>query len=138
MYCLDQPEMTGDRYTQATKSTGNDESTLALKPRGRFIQSPKQRVPVAPQNGPRSNKNFLFFKCISLTGDELRQKCETERNEIDRLHQEIAELQQIRDDLYEEDDSSASSDDDSQDEEELQSILNQLIKENQELVVSSD
>lgn len=67
----------------------------------------------------------------------MRQKCETERNEIERLHQEIAELQQIRDDLYEEDDSSSSSDDDSQDEEELQQILSQLIRENQELVVSA-
>ena len=70
-----------------------------------------------------------------IVGDELRQKCETERNEIERLHQEIAELQQIRDDLYEEEDSSASSDE-SQDEEELQTILNKLIKDNQDLVVS--
>ena len=25
---------------------------------GTVIQSPKQRVPIAPQNGPQSNKNF--------------------------------------------------------------------------------
>ena len=74
---------------------------------------------------------------LSPTGDELRQKCETERNEIERLHQEIAELQQIRDDLYDDDDDdSSASSDESQDEEELQGVLNQLIKDNQELVVS--
>ena len=40
------------------KSTGHDESTLTLKLMGGVITSPKQRVPVAPQNGPRSNKNL--------------------------------------------------------------------------------
>ena len=29
---------------------------------GRVIQSPKQRVPVAPQNGPWSKKNFKKIK----------------------------------------------------------------------------
>ena len=36
---------------QATESTGDDASTLALKPMGGVNRSPKQRVPVAPQNG---------------------------------------------------------------------------------------
>ena len=49
----------GDRWVQATtESTCHDESTLAMKLMGRVIQSPEQKVPVAPQNGPRSNKNF--------------------------------------------------------------------------------
>ena len=41
------------------KSAGDDESTLALKPMGRVIPSPKQREPVVPQNGLWSNKNFF-------------------------------------------------------------------------------
>ena len=36
------------------QSAGKDGSTLALKPMGRVNQSPKQRVPVAPQNGDLS------------------------------------------------------------------------------------
>ena len=36
--------------TQVTLNTGNGASTLALKPRGTVNRSPKQRVPVAPQN----------------------------------------------------------------------------------------
>ena len=38
---------------------GDDESTVILKPMGRVIRSPKQRVAVAPQHGPRSNENCL-------------------------------------------------------------------------------
>lgn len=68
-------------------------------------------------------------------GDELRQKIETERSEIERLHQEIAELQEIRDDLYEEDDSEDDSSSSSEDEDELQENLQKLIRENQELQV---
>ena len=34
-----------------TSSTGNGASTLALKAMDRINQSPKQRVPLAPQNG---------------------------------------------------------------------------------------
>ncbi len=78
----------------------------------------------------------IFCFIYVYLGDELRQKCETERNEIERLHQEIAELQAIRDDLYEEDDSSASSSEEEEDEEQLQQILNNLIRENEQLVVS--
>ena len=33
------------------QSTGDNGSTLALKPMGRVNRSPKQRVTVAPQNG---------------------------------------------------------------------------------------
>ena len=44
------------------KSAGDDESTLALKAIGsRIIRSPKQRVLVAPQNGPLFNKNFFLI-----------------------------------------------------------------------------
>ena len=39
-----------------TKSSFNNECTLVLKPIGRVHQSLKQRIPVAQQNGPRSNK----------------------------------------------------------------------------------
>ena len=38
------------------KGAGDDRSTLTLKLMGRVIRSPKQRVPVAPQNGPRPTK----------------------------------------------------------------------------------
>ena len=41
-------------YTQATSSTGNCASTLALKPTGRVNQSLKQRAPVVPQNSDLS------------------------------------------------------------------------------------
>ena len=36
------------------QSMGDDGSTLALKPMGRVNRSPKQRAPVAPQNGDLS------------------------------------------------------------------------------------
>ena len=59
-----QPEMTlGNTARKQQKSAGNDRSTLTLKFMGRVIQSLKQRVPVGPQNGPRSNKN-LRKKCF--------------------------------------------------------------------------
>ena len=35
---------------------------------GRVIQSPKQRVPVARQNGPRSNKN-IEKKVLCIVGN---------------------------------------------------------------------
>ena len=41
-------------YTQARESTGDGVSTLGLKPMGGVNQSPKQREPVAPQNGDLS------------------------------------------------------------------------------------
>ena len=44
-----------------------------------------------------------------LTGDELRQKIETERNEIERLQQDISELHMMRhDDAFETSSSSSS------------------------------
>ena len=43
-----------DYYTQVTSSAGDGVSTLDLKPMNRVNQSPKQRVPVAPQNGDLS------------------------------------------------------------------------------------
>lgn len=76
--------------------------------------------------------------CWLLAGDELRQKIETERSEIERLEQEIAELQAIRDDLYEEEEeSSSSSSEESEDEEELNDVLQQLISDNMQLQVCS-
>ena len=70
-------------------------------------------------------------------GDELRQKIETERSEIERLHQEMAELREVRDDLYSQDseDSEEESSSSSEDEEELQETLASLIRENQQLEV---
>lgn len=65
---------------------------------------------------------------------ELRKKIETERCEAERLQQEIDELQYLRQDSDEEIMSSSSdSSYESEDEEELQEILSQLIKENEEL-----
>ncbi|XP_060073425.1 ralA-binding protein 1-like [Ylistrum balloti] len=65
---------------------------------------------------------------------ELRKKIETERGEIERLDQEITELQYLRHDSDLEDMSSSSdSSYESEDEEDLQEILNQLITENEEL-----
>ena len=46
-------------FLKRKQSAGDDGSTQALKPIGRFNRSPKQRVPVAPQNGDLSpQKNF--------------------------------------------------------------------------------
>ena len=42
----------------------DDRSTLALKPMGRVNQSPKQRVPVTPQNGDLSPQKK--FKKVNL------------------------------------------------------------------------
>lgn len=70
------------------------------------------------------------------TGDELKQKIETEQSEIERLKQEIVELQYLRQDSDLEDYSSTSeSSDESEDEEELTELLNSLIAENEELEV---
>ena len=56
---LMQPEMTlGNIARKQQKSACDNRSTLTLKLMGRVIRSPKQRAPVAQQNGPRSNKNF--------------------------------------------------------------------------------
>ena len=65
------PEMTrGNIACKQQKSIGDDQSTLTLKHMGKVIQSPKQMIPVAPQNGPRSNKTlkkFLNTKLIYRT-----------------------------------------------------------------------
>ena len=54
-----QPEMTRAIIEcKWQKNVGDDQSTLTLKLLGRVILSPKQMVLVAPQNGPRFNKNF--------------------------------------------------------------------------------
>lgn len=64
--------------------------------------------------------------------DELHQKIETEQSEIERLHQEIVELQYLRQDSDLDDMSSSSeSSYESEDEDELQDILNQLIRDNE-------
>ena len=46
--CLCEIQVTS--YAQVTESTSDGVSTLALKPLGGVNRSPKQRVPVAPQN----------------------------------------------------------------------------------------
>lgn len=70
-------------------------------------------------------------------GDELKQKISTEKNEIERLQQDIVELQMIREDLYDSDDApnSSSSSDESEDDDELREVLRQLVLENEELEV---
>lgn len=82
---------------------------------------------------------IIFIKSICtlyFPGDELRQKIETERIEIERLHQDIAELKEIREDLYDDDSSMSDSSEESEEEEELQELLQQLIRENRQLEVS--
>ncbi|XP_052096521.1 ralA-binding protein 1-like isoform X1 [Mytilus californianus] len=70
---------------------------------------------------------------IAIEG-ELRTKIETEKNEIDRLQQEITELQYLRQDSdLEEYSSTSDSSSDSEDEEDLQEILNDLLEDNESL-----
>lgn len=71
---------------------------------------------------------------IAIEG-ELRTKIETEKNEIDRLQQEITELQYLRQDsdLEEYSSTSDSSSDEDEDEEDLQEILNDLLEDNESL-----
>jgi len=68
------------------------------------------------------------------TGDELRQKIGTEKREIERLQQDLAELQMIREDMYDSDGDSSSSED-SDDGDDLRDILQQLLRENADLEV---
>ncbi|XP_074661157.1 uncharacterized protein LOC141913882 isoform X2 [Tubulanus polymorphus] len=66
--------------------------------------------------------------------DELKKKIETERDEFEQVAMEIAELRSIRGDSFDADDwTSSDSSYESDDEEELQDILENLIKENQQL-----
>jgi len=70
------------------------------------------------------------------TGDELRQKIGTEKREIERLKQDFADLQMIREDMYDSDDSSSTSSEDSDDgDDDLRDILQQLLRENADLEV---
>jgi len=69
------------------------------------------------------------------TGDELRQKIGTEKREIERLQQDLAELQMIREDMYDSDGDSSSSSEDSDDGDDLRDILQQLLRENADLEV---
>ena len=64
---------------QAIKSAGNDWSSLTLKLMGRVIRSPKQRVPVAPQKGPRSNKKLFEKKKIYFNGRNIKSMCYDEQ-----------------------------------------------------------
>ena len=68
-------------------------------------------------------------------GDELRQKIRTEKREIERLQQDFADLQMIREDMYDSDSSSSSSSEDSDDGDDLRDILQQLLRENADLEV---
>ena len=78
---------------------------------------------------------FISGITYVLLGDELRQKADTERNEIERLHQEIAELQAIRQDLYDSDDAWSDSSEESLDEAELNNVLYRLKQQNKQLEV---
>ena len=78
---------------------------------------------------------FISGITYVLLGDELRQKADTERNEIERLHQEIAELQAIRQDLYDSDDAWSDSSEESLDEAELTNVLYRLKQQNKQLEV---
>ena len=74
---------------------------------------------------------------MACTGDELRQKIRTEKREIERLQQDFADLQMIREDMYDSDDSSSSSssDESDDDDDDLRDILQQLLRENADLEV---
>ena len=77
-----------------------------------------------------------FHTLLYLTESELRKKIETERCETERLRQEIQELHYLRQDSDQEYMSSSSdSSYESEDEEDLQEMLNNLIKENEDLEV---
>ena len=58
-------------YVQATESAGDGASTMALKPLGRGNQSPKQKVPVAPQNGDIVTAKY-FFKTTGQSDEALK------------------------------------------------------------------
>ena len=73
---------------------------------------------------------------VSILGDELRQKIETEQSEIERLHQEVAELRSIREELYVEDSSTSDSSAESDDDDTLNERYAELLKENKQLEVS--
>ena len=47
------------------KSTSDRESTLTLKSMGRIISSPKQKVPVAPQDQPLTQEKILHLQIKS-------------------------------------------------------------------------
>ena len=67
----------------------------------------------------------------------MRQKIDTEKNEIDRLHQEIDEVHYLRQDSdMEEMSDSSDSSYESEDEEDLQEMLEQVIADNEGLEVS--
>ena len=73
---------------------------------------------------------------MMCTGDELRQKIRTEKREIERLQQDFADLQMIREDMYDSDDDSSSSSEESDDGDDLRDILQQLLRENADLEAS--
>ena len=76
---------------------------------------------------------MCFFHFIE---SELRTKIETEKNEIERLQQEITELQYLRQDSdLEEYSSTSDSSSDSEDEEDLQEILNEILEKNEAMEV---
>ena len=69
----------------------------------------------------------------------MQQKIATERSEMERLEQEIADLRIIHDGLYDSDDEPWSeSSDESLDEDELRETLQQLTRENRELEVGTE
>lgn len=65
----------------------------------------------------------------------MRQKIRTEKRETERLQQDLADLQMIREDMYNSDDDSSSSSEDSDDGDDLRDILQQLLRENADLEV---
>lgn len=71
-------------------------------------------------------------------GDELRQKIRTEKRETERLQQDFADLQMIREDMYDSDDDSSSSSEDSDDGDDLRDTLQQLLRENADLELEND
>ena len=81
--------------------------------------------------------NKIFFPSTTPSGAELRSKIEAERDEAERLDEELCEIRAMREDLYSSDDKSdsADSDDDDDDEETLLATLNHLVMKNADLKV---
>ena len=81
--------------------------------------------------------NNIFFPSTTPSGAELRSKIEAERDEAERLDEELCEIRAMREDLYSSDDKSdsADSDDDDDDEETLLATLNHLVMQNADLKV---
>lgn len=95
-----------------------------------FVEEDEELIELQEEN---TNVQLAEEELLAIES-ELRTKIETEKNEIDRLQQEITELQYLRQDSdLEEYSSTSDSSSDSEDEEDLQEILNEILEKNEAL-----